>query len=802
MNLAKAIKRFQNDPEAFARHMFGITLDDWQAEVAKCVSEGHRQISVRSGHGVGKGLCVDSSVLKYREGWVWAGNVQVGDTLVSGDGTPTKVVGVYPQGDRPLFRVTLDDGCSVVVDDEHRWLTYSRSERKHGKPGSVRTTIEIMQSLTFPNGPRHGLNHMLPTVEPVQHPERDYPLHPYALGVWLGEGTHATVHLGDLDVLESLHEYVETGAIQPNEDKTCWRVGLLGARPMLRDLGLFGKRSWEKFVPTEYMHGSVEQREALLQGLLDTDGTIGKNCAITFDSASEMLADAVAELVRSLGGVARRGSRIPKIGDTEHRESFRVYVALPKGITPFRVHAKAERYTPDWGHKNRQRVTRRFIKSVEPIGRGKSVCFKVDHPSELFVVKDHIVTHNTTLLAILAVWFIMTRWGAKVVITAPTSSQLQDALLPEMRALINEMPDDVRAALNVKQDRVEFAPAPDKNFISARTSRAEQPDALQGVHADHVLLIGDEASGIPDQVFDASGGSMSSDDAQMVLTGNPVRTSGLFWKTHTILKDTWKTFHVSCIDSPRVTQDFIDEKKLEYGEESNAFRIRVLGEFPTGDDDTVIPVDLIDSAVGRDIQDPGGDIIWGVDVARFGSDRSAICKRQGRVVPEPVRLYSKFDLMEVVGFVKQEWDTTPHHMRPFEIMVDSIGMGGGVADRLRELNLPAKDVNVSEIPPLKQRNCYRLRDELWFEMKSWFAGRDVRIPNDSVLTTELAMPRFGYASDGKLKVESKADMRRRGVRSPDAAESLMLTFASNAATALRGRGRTRTAIKRRIKGIV
>jgi hypothetical protein len=410
---------------------------------------------------------------------------------------------------------------------------------------------------------------------------------------------------------------------------------------------------------------------------------------------------------------------------------------------------------------------------------------------------------KTTLLAWTAIWFLMTRLGSKIVVTAPTSSQLMDALLPEMKSWIGQMPHDMRQLLTVKQDRIELAPAPERNFISARTSRAEQPDALQGVHAKNVLLVCDEASGIPDQVFDASGGSMSSDNAQMILAGNPVRSQGLFWKTHTLLADRWKTFHVSCLDSPRVTKAFIEEKSAEYGEDSNAYRVRVLGEFPQADDDTCIPVELIDTAVGRDIElDPLAEVIWGLDVARFGSDRSALCKRAGRVVTEPVQLFSgSHDLMAITGFVKAAYDAAPPDRKPAEIMVDAIGVGGGVCDRLMELGLPARSIMVSEVASLGG-NYHRLRDELWFKAKEYLAGRDVRLPTDPVLTHELAIPRFGYTSAGKLKVESKQEMRRRGNRSPDAADAFVLTFASEGATARHGyRSSWNKSVKRELKWI-
>ena len=142
---------------------------------------------------------------------------------------------------------------------------------------------------------------------------------------------------------------------------------------------------------------------------------------------------------------------------------------------------------------------------------------------------------------------------------------------------------------NVKADRIELAADPERNFISAKTSRAEQPDALQGVHADHVLLICDEASGVPEQVYESAGGSMSAHHATMVLAGNPVRSSCYFYDTFHKMSDRCDTFHVSCEDTKRVSEDYIEECKVRYCEESNGYRVRVLGEFPRGDDDTVIP---------------------------------------------------------------------------------------------------------------------------------------------------------------------------------------------------------------------
>ena len=408
---------------------------------------------------------------------------------------------------------------------------------------------------------------------------------------------------------------------------------------------------------------------------------------------------------------------------------------------------------------------------------------------------------KTSCLSWLALWWISSHYHAKVVITAPTSAQLHDALLPEAKSWLKQSAPEFRDMFNVKADRIELIADPERNFISARTSRAEQPDALQGVHADHVLLIGDEASGIPEQVYEAAGGSMSALHASMVLAGNPVRSSGYFFDTFHKLADRWKTFHVSCEDTSRVSSEYVEECRLRYGEDSNIYRVRVLGEFPKGDDDTVIPLELVSEAVSRDVDPTAfGASVWGLDVARFGSDSSALCKRKGNAVTEPIRLWRNLDTMQLTGAIKAEYDITDE--KPLEIFVDAIGLGAGVADRLRELKLPAYAINVSESPALGE-HYLNLRAELWYKAKSWLEGRDVRLPRDDLLKSELTTVRYNYTSSGRVKIESKSDLKKRGVASPDSADAFVLTFASDAGTAIGGRSVRRMGkIKRKLVGIV
>jgi hypothetical protein len=397
------------------------------------------------------------------------------------------------------------------------------------------------------------------------------------------------------------------------------------------------------------------------------------------------------------------------------------------------------------------------------------------------------------------IWHMTTRFPQKSVVTAPTSAQLFDALYSELKAWINKLPPVLRDSYEVFSDRIVLKGAPESSFISARTSSSERPEALAGVHSEHVLLVVDEASAVPEAVFEAAAGSMSGHSASTILISNPTRNSGLFYKTHHDLASDWCRMHVSCLNIPLVSADFVSQIKATYGAESNAFRIRVLGEFALADDDTLIPAELVDGAISRDISINSSEpLVFGLDVARFGSDRTALVKRKGNVVIE-VKSWGGLDTMQVVGAIVNEAKLD----RPDEICVDTIGLGSGVADRLRELGMNVRDVNVAESSAMNP-NANKLRDELWLAVKEWLATKSVKLPADDQLRHELVAPRYTFTSSGKVQVESKDSMRKRGMRSPDLADALCLSFASNAAM-VGGRAPKWVpgqALKRHIRGVV
>lgn len=400
------------------------------------------------------------------------------------------------------------------------------------------------------------------------------------------------------------------------------------------------------------------------------------------------------------------------------------------------------------------------------------------------------------------IWFFLTKHPCKIVLTAPTSSQLFDALFSEVKSWVKKLPEALQVLLEVTSDRVVLLSAPQDAFISCRTARAETPEAMAGVHSDNVLLVADEASGIPEKVFEAAAGSMSSDNALTLLLGNPVRTSGTFFESHHRLKSEWYTMHVSCVDSPRVSKEFIKEMAVRYGEDSSAYFVRVLGKFPKTDDETIISLSLVEDAQNRDVEmSEFTPKIWGLDVARFGTDSSVLAERQGTIITN-IDVWKGKDLMQLVGLVHNKYQENLPSDRPVEIMVDSIGLGAGVVDRLRELELPVRGINVAESPSMRGQYL-NLRAELWFRMKEWLEARDCKIPKDESLFSELVSPRYSFSSTGKLKVESKQEMKKRGLPSPDRADAVILTLASQPSIAMFGkRYSSKRKITRGIRSVV
>jgi hypothetical protein len=387
---------------------------------------------------------------------------------------------------------------------------------------------------------------------------------------------------------------------------------------------------------------------------------------------------------------------------------------------------------------------------------------------------------KSTLDAWTILWFHCTHYPAKTGVVAPTLAQIQDVLWAEIALWMKKLPDVLSSqfAMNTSaQDlRLYLKEAPESSFAAAKAGRKDRPEALQGLHSENMLLVLDEASGIDEVVFEAGQGALSTEGAKILMTSNPTRTSGYFYDSHHKNRDRWHCMKVSCFDSPLVSKTYIDNMAADYGEDSSIYAVRVLGDFPATDDDTLIPLDLVEAAKSRDVAKFNVMPVWGLDVARYGDCRTALAKRQGNHLTEPVKSWSQRDLMEVAGILQAEYEDAPSDQRPAEILIDAVGLGAGVLDRAKELRLPVRGINVGETASGRDR-FMNLKAELWWRAREWFEARDCHIGGDEKLIAQLCTVRYQYQSSGKIKVEGKEDMQKRGLRSPDEADAFILTFA-------------------------
>jgi phage terminase large subunit len=392
---------------------------------------------------------------------------------------------------------------------------------------------------------------------------------------------------------------------------------------------------------------------------------------------------------------------------------------------------------------------------------------------------------KSAFLAITTLWFLACYHPAKIPCTAPTGHQLEDVLWPEISKWLRVMKEHT-PALHDQYDWTKSAltlkGAPQEAFAVPRTARPENPEALQGFHSDNILFIVDEASGVHEAIFEVAQGALSTEGAFVILAANPTRTQGFFYDSfhRPGMRDRYAHVHVDCSDlkrAPLVSKSYVEDIAAKYGKDSNYYAVRVKGDFPTGDANTLISLALLEEAKVRKVAPTGAQVVWGLDVARFGDDRCALAKRSGNVQLEKVKTWEHKDTMQTAGMVYSAYMETKPELRPYRICVDVIGIGAGVADRLAELKLPVVMVHVAESPAVDPKKYKRLRDELWGLSSDWAKKRDCLLLDDEELIAELSSVTYKFDSDGRIIVESKDELKKRGLRSCDVADAWNLTFA-------------------------
>lgn len=355
--------------------------------------------------GLGKAQPLYAKVLTPR-GFVPMGELRVGDEVIGVHGHPARVLGVFPQGTRPVFRVTFSDGGATECCAEHLWFTQTRNERRRGLVGAVRSLAEIRATLRIEHGQRS--NHHIPLVGMVDFaPTAPTRLHPYALGLLLGDGglsSGAILHNPEPDVQQRF------AAVLPPEDEAPPPADGITCRVRRRQrnnersetakalayYGLAGADSFTKFIPADYLLGSREDRIALLRGLVDADGYVcDGGRSIEYVTTSARLAADLAFLVRSLGGIATPTTKIPRysyLGETRTGAlAHRIGIRFPHKLVP----VSSIKHLARW--RGGVAFPGRAIVAVTPVGEVPCQCILVDAPDHLYVTDDFAVTHNTSM---------------------------------------------------------------------------------------------------------------------------------------------------------------------------------------------------------------------------------------------------------------------------------------------------------------------------------------------------------------------------------------------------------------------
>ena len=401
-------------------------------------------------------------------------------------------------------------------------------------------------------------------------------------------------------------------------------------------------------------------------------------------------------------------------------------------------------------------------------------------------------------------WFLYTHEDSKVITTAPSYRQVEDILWREIRKAKNRATFDLPGRLTTV--KLELG---DDWFAMGLST--DEPDRFQGFHATYLLLLVDEAAGVKEEIFEAAEGTVSSANARTLLIGNPTAVGGTFYKSFKP-NSGYHNIHISAFDTPNftsfniqlkdiqdgsweekignkemprpylVTPYWVADKIQKWGEGTPMWDSRVLGKVPEEGEDTLIPLKYIEQAIERGfdykINDEDPENI-GADIARMGGDKIVFIYRKGGLVLA-IRVFKKMELMETSDRLMMFALDHPNA----SVSIDAVGVGAGVADRLPQLIDPMRvvPVNVGESPRDKELFA-NLRAELYWGLRQRFIDGDIAFdPNMEgkeyleELAGQLSSIKFKFTPRQQIIIESKEDMKKRGLSSPDLADGLVLGY--------------------------
>ena len=400
-----------------------------------------------------------------------------------------------------------------------------------------------------------------------------------------------------------------------------------------------------------------------------------------------------------------------------------------------------------------------------------------------------------------ALWYLMCHPGSLVITTAPTYRQVRDIVWREIRTAHAQSRKPLGGKLLPVEPRLTLG---DDWLAFGFATRV--PDAFQGLHAANVLVVADEGPGIAPAIWEAIEGVLASGSTRLLTIGNPVEPSGPFFdlcrpgggaKVLTIsafdtpnfteygitpvsiADGTWQERITGPLPAPYlVTPDWVAGRYQRWGPTSPMYLSRVLGEFPQSATDALIPLAWVERAQARYESErdeaPSGMSVLAGDIARFGADESVAVHRRGHRA-DIIWTSTLEDTMQTAG----RFAASMRKIGPDVTVLDEIGIGAGVVDRLQEQRIGKVRGLNSGTAPRDTEQYANARAEWWWGLRELFEAGDIAILPDEELAAQLTSIKYKFQSNGKLIIESKDDMKKRGMSSPDRADTLMLAFAAS-----------------------
>lgn len=378
----------------------------------------------------------------------------------------------------------------------------------------------------------------------------------------------------------------------------------------------------------------------------------------------------------------------------------------------------------------------------------------------------------------ICLWFLYNFYPSIVITTSSSWRQVEKILWAEIRE--HHMRAKFPLEGRVLETEIKISP---KWYAIGFAS--DKKDNFMGFHEANVLVVVDEPSGVEDEIFESIEGILTNENARLLLIGNPIRDIGYF--ANSFKSPIFNKLHISCYDSPNVlqkkiiypglvTEKWIKEREIEWGKDSPIFKARVLGEFPKETDDTLIPLSWVENSIQRYKENSHrthtGYVCTAVDVARYGQDWTVFMTRCGNRIVD-IQSYRGFDLMHTVKVAQEKIKD----YQPTDFMVDDNGIGGGVTDRLKELGYTnIVPINNGERAEDSARFLNR-RAELSWRVREAFRQNLIEIPDNKTLMFECSNLYYDQNEKELLRVMSKSMMKKKGLKSPNHFDALMMLYA-------------------------